>query len=375
MIGKDVRLGLLQAIADQSEEKISRGLIRLQAAEFLYETSLFPEVEYTFKHALTHEVAYGSVLQDRRRVLHGRIVESIERLYPDRLSEHIELLAHHASRGELWQKAVEYLHQAGKKAASRSATQEAIAYFEQALDFIKNLPEDKRTIEKAINIRVDLGPALIATSGFPAARVEDNYSRARVLCERLGETLQLFPVLWGLARMHDTRSELKEGRVLAERLLDLAQRAQEPALLLEAHHELWANLSGLGELTTARLHMDEGFTLYDPKKHRHHALLYGGHDPGVCCAYHAAEVLWQTRLSRASPTEKPRIIDNGSRAISRIHDVFRLVFRRLVPSMPWRSAGRQGTCGREHGARDRARFFSSSSTGGFFERMASRRTG
>ena len=115
VIGKDVRFVLLQAIADQSEEEISRGLIRLQAAEFLYETSLFPEVEYTFKHALTHEVAYGSLLQERRRVLHVRIVEAIERLYPDRLSEHVELLAHHASRGELWEKAVDYLHQAGQK--------------------------------------------------------------------------------------------------------------------------------------------------------------------------------------------------------------------------------------------------------------------
>ena len=109
---------------------------------------------------------------------------------------------------------MEYLHQAGKKAASRSATQEAIAYFEQALDALKHLPESRQTIEKAINIRVDLGPALISTSGFPAPEVEENYTRARVLCERLGETLQLFPVLWGLARMHDTRGELKEGRVL-----------------------------------------------------------------------------------------------------------------------------------------------------------------
>jgi len=293
VVGKDVPFVLLQAIADQSQEELRLSLTRLQTAEFLYETSLFPDLEYTFKHALTHEVAYGSLLQERRHVLHVRIVEVIERLYPDRLSEHVELLAHHASRGELWEKAVEYLHQAGKKAASRSATQEAIAYFEQALEALKHLPEDHQTIEKTINIRVDLGPALIATSGFPAPEVEENYTRARVLCERLGETLQLFPVLWGLARMHDTRGELKQGRVLAEQLLDLAERVQEPALLLEAHHELWANLSALGELTIARLHVERGFALYDPQKHRQHAFLYGGHDPGVCCAYHAAEVLWQ----------------------------------------------------------------------------------
>jgi predicted ATPase/class 3 adenylate cyclase len=293
VVGKDVPGVLLQAIADQSEEEVSRGLIQLQAAEFLYEASLFPEVEYTFKHALTHEVAYGSLLQERRRALHARIVNAIENLYSDRLAEQFELLAHHAFRSELWEKAGEYLHQAGKKAIVRSANLEAITYLEQALASLNHLPESRQTIEKALDIRVDLGPVLIATSGFSAPEVEENYTRARVLCERLGETLQLFPVLWGLARMHDTRGELKEGRVLAEQLLDLAQRVQEPALLLEAHHELWANLSALGELTTARLHVERGFALYDPQKHRQHAFLYGGHDPGVCCAYHAAELLWQ----------------------------------------------------------------------------------
>jgi predicted ATPase/class 3 adenylate cyclase len=293
VVGKDVPFVLLQAIADQSDEELRRGLTRLQSAEFLYETSLFPEIEYTFKHALTHEVAYGSVLQERRRSLHASIVEAIEKLYSDRLTEQVELLAHHALRGEIWGKAVDYLHQAGKKAIARSANPEAIAYLEQGLAALNHLPESRQTSAEALDMRLDLGPALIASSGFPAPQVEENYTRARVLCERLGETLQLFPVLWGLARMHDTRGELKEGRVLAEQLLDIAQRLQEPALLLEAHHELWANLSALGELTAARLHVEQGCALYDPQKHRQHAFLYGGHDPGVCCAYHAAEILWQ----------------------------------------------------------------------------------
>jgi len=160
------------------------------------------------------------------------------------------------------------------------------------LDVIKHLPETTQTIEKAINIRVDLGPALIATKGFGATETEENYSRARELCEQLSETPQLFPVLWGLARMHDVRGELRVGRELGEQLLNVAQRVQEPALLLEAHHESWANLSMLGELTSAWTHMEQGFALYDPQKHKHHAFLYGGHDPGVCCGYHAAEVLW-----------------------------------------------------------------------------------
>ena len=231
-------------------------------------------------------------MQERRRILHIRIVEAIERFYPARLSEHVEVLAHHASRGELWDKAVEYFHQAGEKSAARSANRQAIASFEQALDALKHLPESRRTLEQAINIRVDLGPALTATSNFSAPKVEENYTRARELCERFGETPQLFPVLWGLARMHDDRGELRVGRGLGEQLLGLAQRAQDPALLLEAHHELWANLSARGELVSAHSHMEQGIALYDPQKHRDHAFRYGGHDPGVCCRYQASEVLW-----------------------------------------------------------------------------------
>ena len=292
VVGKDVPFVLLQAVTDLSEEELRHGLSRLQSAEFLYEATLFPELEYTFKHALTHEVAYASLLQERRRGLHVRIVDAIEQIHSERLSEHVEQLGHHAARGELWEKAVEYFHQAGKKAAARSANREAIACLEQALESLGNLPDTRENVEKAVDIRVDLGPALIAKSGFAATDVEANYLRARELCERLESTPQLFPVLFGLARMHDVRGELKIGSDLGRQLLAIAERAQDPALLLEAHHQLWANMSSLGEFIATRSHLEQGFLLYDTEKHRHHAFLYGGHDPGVCCGYHAAEVFW-----------------------------------------------------------------------------------
>ena len=119
VIGTEVPLPLLQAIADLPEEALHRGLAHLQAAEFLYETRLFPEREYTFKHALTHEVAYGSLLQERRRALHARIVEALEALAADRVAEQVERLAHHALRGEVWDKALVYCRQAGEKAMAR----------------------------------------------------------------------------------------------------------------------------------------------------------------------------------------------------------------------------------------------------------------
>src|SRR6266508_4609919 len=132
---------LLLAIADAPEHEVRAELTRLQAGEFLYETRLFPGLEYTFKHAPTHEVAYGGLLHDRQRALHARITEAIERLSPERVAEQAERLAHHALRGELWQKAVVYLRQAGLRAMARAANREAIAHLEQALATLRRLPE------------------------------------------------------------------------------------------------------------------------------------------------------------------------------------------------------------------------------------------
>ena len=125
VIGMDVPLPLLQAVAELPDDALNRGLAHLQAVEFLYETHRFPEREYTFKHALTHEVAYEALLQERRRMLHVRIMTALEGLYADRLAEQVDRLAHHAIRGEVWDKAVTYGRQAGAKAAERSALREA----------------------------------------------------------------------------------------------------------------------------------------------------------------------------------------------------------------------------------------------------------
>ena len=153
VVGKDVPYPLLQAVAELPEGMLRQGLSDLQAAEFLYELSLFPDLEYTFKHALTHEVAYGGVLQERRRALHRRIVDVIERLYADRLPEQVEHLAHHAFRGEAWEKAASYLRQTGDKAWGRSATREAVNAFEHALTALAHLPQVRETLEQAVDLR------------------------------------------------------------------------------------------------------------------------------------------------------------------------------------------------------------------------------
>src|SRR5262249_41444165 len=162
VIGTEVPLPLLHAIAELPEEVLQRGLAHLQAAEFLYETRLFPEPDYTFKHALTHEVAYGSLVLERRRGLHARLVEALEMLAPDQVTEQVERLAHHALRGEVWGKAVPCCRQAGARAFDRAAFREAVAYYEQALQALTHLSGHGDTKVLAIELRLALEGALSA---------------------------------------------------------------------------------------------------------------------------------------------------------------------------------------------------------------------
>jgi class 3 adenylate cyclase/tetratricopeptide (TPR) repeat protein len=166
VIGTEVPWPLLQAIADMPEAALYRSLAQLQAAEFLYETSLFPECAYTFKHALTHEVAYGSLLHERRRALHARIVEASETLYGDRLSDQVERLAYHALRGEVWEKALRYCRQAGARALARSANQEAVTGFEGALAALQHLPDTPERRTQAIDLRLALRQALLRLGAY-----------------------------------------------------------------------------------------------------------------------------------------------------------------------------------------------------------------
>lgn len=180
---------MLEATVDLPGGAVRTGLTRLQAAEFLYETRLFPEIEYTFKHALTHEVTYASVLHDRRRALHAQILETIERLVPDRLSEHIDRLAHHASRGEIWDKAVPYLREAGLRTLARSALHDAAHYFEQALVALQRLPESHTRHERAIDLAFDLRTALLPQGELQ--RITERLTTAEALAKAIGDRRRL----------------------------------------------------------------------------------------------------------------------------------------------------------------------------------------
>jgi tetratricopeptide (TPR) repeat protein len=244
VLGKDVAIPLLHAIADLPEEELRRGLGHLRAAEFLYETSLFPDLEYTFKHALTHEVVYQSLLQERRRALHSRIVEAMEQLYPDRLTEHVERLAHHALRGEAWEKAAAFLHQAGRKAAERSAYRETAACFEQALDALRHLPQQPELQARAIDLHLDASRAML-TLGERAKSV-DHARRAAALAESLGDERRLSWALVLLAVRAWNWGDSDHGLELGQRALAIAMRLNDVPLKTSANDILgWgAQLDG-----------------------------------------------------------------------------------------------------------------------------------
>jgi class 3 adenylate cyclase/tetratricopeptide (TPR) repeat protein len=160
VIGDRVPHWLLDAVAEVPNERLRPALTRLQGAEFLYEASFFPEVEYSFTHALTQDVVYASLLHERRRALHARILTALERLPAERQTDDVDRLAHHARRGEVWNKAVAYLRRAGAKATMRSAYPEAVSCFEQSLDALRRLPATRETAATAIDLRLDLRTAL-----------------------------------------------------------------------------------------------------------------------------------------------------------------------------------------------------------------------
>jgi predicted ATPase len=201
VIGKDLPFALLHAIAELPEDALHRGLAHLQRAEFLYETSLFPDLEYTFKHALTHEVAYGSLLQERRRARHAAIMHAMEQVYAERVAEHVERLAYHAVRGEVWEKALHYCRQVGVRGAERRAYRESMTGYQQALDALNHLPATPDNRTSAVELRCTLG-VLLTDHG--------EYQRSLTL---LGEAE-------ALARELDDRAEL--GRVLS--LMSYARR-------------------------------------------------------------------------------------------------------------------------------------------------------
>jgi tetratricopeptide (TPR) repeat protein len=236
VIGTEVPFALLQAIADLPETALHRGLAHLQAAEFLYETRLFPEPEYTFTHALTHEVAYGSLLLERRRGLHARLVEALETLASERVAEQVEHLAYHAVRGEVWDKAVTYGQQAGARAYDRAAFHEAVAYREQTLQALAHLPEVGGTRALALDLRIALGGTLHQLGEYGRCLVL--LGEAEILARALDDRARLGRVLAQMAQVLRQTGDFDGAMAAGRQARELAAALGDSALHVYASHIL-----------------------------------------------------------------------------------------------------------------------------------------
>jgi DNA-binding NtrC family response regulator/predicted ATPase/class 3 adenylate cyclase len=291
VVGNGCTVHLLTQVTAQPAEVLRQRLSHLRTLEFLYERPGVPESTYTFKHVLTQDVAYTSVPSERRRRLHERTAQAIEALFHDRLGEHYSELAHHYRHSGNMEKAVVYLYLAGEQAVQRSAYGEAISLCTTGLELITTLPDTPERARQELDLLLFLGPALMASRGYTAPEVAQVYARAQVLCEHVEDTPKLFQVVQGLCTIANQRGEFQTQRELAEQLLGLAQRLQDPTLLLVAHRVLGTALFCLGELTLAYLHLEKSFALYDRRLHGSLAVLYG-QDRGVSCLRYLARILW-----------------------------------------------------------------------------------
>ncbi len=291
VIGREFPYEMLQAIASQDETTVQTGLAQLVEAELLYQRGRPPRARYVFKHALIQDAAYASLLKSMRQQYHRQIAETIEERFPETVETQPELVAHHYTEAGLNPQAIDYWQRTGQHAVQRSANQEAISHLSKGLALLPNLPDTPERVQHELDMLMTLGPTLMAIKGWTSPDVERVYVRAQELCQQIGETPQLLPVLIGLRRFSQVRGDLRTARQYGQQLLALAERQHDTAWLLEGHRALGDTLFWMGEFAPARTHLEQGVALYNVRQHSISAYRYGL-DSGLGCAIYAALTLW-----------------------------------------------------------------------------------
>ncbi len=280
-LGREFSYDLLQAVTLLSDTALHSALAKLVEAEILYHRSVGEKSRYLFKHALIQDTAYHSLLKSTRQQYHQQIAQVLEAQFPETTETQPEVVAQHYTEAGLVDQALPYWQRAGQRAIAHSAYTEAMSHLITGLALLQACDSPLRA-QQELQLQLTLGPALIATKGWAAPEVERTYSRAQELCEQVGEVSQLGFVVWGLWLVCLLRAELPRAQTLAAQMLDLAQRGQDALMLLIAHFAVGNTAFWRGELRTARAHLEQGVTLYEPPTHHTLALLYAV-DPGVYC--------------------------------------------------------------------------------------------
>jgi predicted ATPase len=315
VIGEDLLLELVKAVTNKSEEQLEPMLSDLQAGEFIYELPAAGDVEYTFKHALTYDVAYNSLLQGRRKALHECVGAALEALHNGRLDEHLDHLAHHFHRSDNAAKAVEYLRLAGEQSARRSSPKEAIAYLREALGRTKALPAGERD-RAELAVQFALGSALTAES-WGAPEKMRTFERVSELAARTGAGVEVFPALWHLAEAYITQEKLARGHELAQQSLRVAVAANDRRLLLGGHYAVAEVAFWSGNFPDTQRHGQQAIELCDRAADQDLALYYGMDPFALSCVMLAfAEPAWADAIAGSISAGTRGRVQSNSRTLT-----------------------------------------------------------
>jgi class 3 adenylate cyclase/tetratricopeptide (TPR) repeat protein len=280
-LGRQFFHEMLEAVADMAERQLNNALEQLVHTELLFRHGTPPNAQYSFKHALVQDVAYGSMLRGTRQQLHARIARAYEARFPEIVRAQPELIAHHFTEAALSEAAIEYWERAGDLAMARSGHTEAIHHFSVALDLLSKLGEKSGRAGNELELCLKLGPALMMVKGTGSPEVGANYRRAMAL-EPSQESSARFKALWGFYYHLLTSGRVSEAAAKADELLELAERLGADDLVLEGHHAKWSASLWCGKLAEAGEHSQRGVSQYDCTRHHALAFTFSGHDPGVC---------------------------------------------------------------------------------------------
>ena len=286
------------------EETLLALLARLQVGEFLYEQVAFPESLYSFKHVLTQEVAYNSLLIEQRKVLHERTARAIEANccregVEQTLEEQCAELAYHYDRSGNVTKAVDFLERAGEQALQRAAREEAVEHFSRALELLRSQPDTPERQQEELRLLVARGGSLAVMKGYRDPEVERIFTHVGELSGQVKESLHLLPVLMSLSRFALVRGEYQAAHDVAERFTRIASGIEDPGALVPAHFVLGYSAFRIGRFPLARQHLEQGIALHASWQGQPHpldTLLYrlaaSGQDPRIGCHSWLAWVLW-----------------------------------------------------------------------------------
>ena len=332
VIGGSFTFEFLHAATGEDPDGLLGCIEESEGAGLITSTLQYPEARFRFAHELIRRTVIDGQSAPRRQRIHLSVAEAIERLYPQALEDYADDLAHHLSHAGTLADAnrtIRFLYLAGKRAVERSANEKAISHLRRGLDLLKSLPDTLEHRQQELLLLTTLGPTLLGAKGFAAPDVEATYERARELCRQIGDAPQLFLVLRGLAAFYSVRAEYKTTYELGEQCLSVAQRSQDPILLLGAHMELGAALFSLGDNTQALDHLEQGLTTEKPDNINLHAFVHG-QDFRVSSLSRMSTVLWTLgRPDSASTTSQEAI--KLAHVTSHPHSlVYALVFDSLL---------------------------------------------